>query len=545
MARTWSLKLQFAVIVSIIAIGVLAFGGISALTMEQLKVNGPLYGKVVLAKDLIADVLPPPAYIVEANLVAHQLAGASDATARNALIARLRDLDKEFNGRIEFWRTQDIASATRQALIERAAPAAQRFFDTAYGRLLPALTAGNAAAINAALVELQTPYAEHRRAIDEVVANASALGQALEREAAGTIRFSRALMWGSLLLTILVCAGATMLVTHRLLYQLGGELGQAVDVAKAIAAGRLEVEVQPSRNADSLMSNLARMRDDLSSHRAGLQLCSSGLAGANSALSEVAADVDAASAGQSESTAATAAAVEQFSLGLERVASSARVAQQSAADTRTATALAGSTVGRTVDEMRAIAVAVDQWAVSMAELEGRAGQISGVVDVIRGLAEQTNLLALNAAIEAARAGEQGRGFAVVADEVRKLAERTAQSTEEITVMVEAIQCSTRSAAHGLKESQGRVESGVALAQQARASMDEVQSRTDDVVQAYAEICGALTEQTSARVEMTRNIETVTQMTEANAAAVGRIRDSTTQLDRMVLDLGRQLERSAA
>jgi len=342
-----------------------------------------------------------------------------------------------------------------------------------------------------------------------------------------------------------VCAGATMLVTHRLLYQLGGELGQAVDVAKAIAAGRLEVEVQPSRNADSLMSNLARMRDDLSSHRAGLQHCSSGLAGANSALSEVAADVAAASAGQSESTAATAAAVEQFSLGLERVASSARVAQQSAADTRTATALAGSTVGRTVDEMRAIAVAVDHWAVSMAELEGRAGKISGVVDVIRGLAEQTNLLALNAAIEAARAGEQGRGFAVVADEVRKLAERTAKSTGEITVMVDAIQCSTRSATHGLKESQGRVESGVALAQQARASMDEVQSRTDDVVQAYAEICAALTEQASARVDMTRNIETMTQMTEANAAAVGRIRDSTTQLDRMVLDLGRQLERSAA
>ena len=113
------------------------------------------------------------------------------------------------------------------------------------------------------------------------------------------------------------------------------------------------------------------------------------------------------------------------------------------------------------------------------------------------------------------------------------------------MMVDAIQCSTRSATHGLKESQGRVESGVALAQQARASMDEVQSRTDDVVQAYAEICAALTEQASARVDMTRNIETMTQMTEANAAAVGRIRDSTTQLDRMVLDLGRQLERSAA
>jgi methyl-accepting chemotaxis protein len=542
LGQNQTLKAQFAWIVVTMLVGFMAFGGIALITLERLKVNGPIYQEIVLGKDLIADVLPPPAYIVEANLVAHQIVRESNAAARDKLVERFNKLEKEFNERAEFWRGQDIAAPIKGALLDRSVPPARQFFDIARGKLLPAVSAANAGAAASALAEMGAQFVQHQQAIGDVVTQAEADNRRLEEGAAGSITAARVGLVAAFVIALALCIALTALITRRLMRQLGGEPHKAAEVARAIAAGRLKTEVVPGADDNSLMTNMARMRDGLRDTVSDLTRCSTSLVDAAGALSHAAAQVASGSESQSDATSSTAAAVEQFAVSLEQITGNAQAARDSATEAGRVTERAGAAVTRTLDEMHEIANAVNHSSTLMAELENHATRISAVVSVIREVADQTNLLALNAAIEAARAGEQGRGFAVVADEVRKLAERTSSSTQEITAMVAAIQQATGAAAEGLDAGRRKVESGVNLAGETRDAMSGLADKTRMMLAAVEEISNALQEQGNARTEITRNVERVAQMTEENTAAVHSIRESVDTLNQLALDLKGQVTR---
>jgi methyl-accepting chemotaxis protein len=172
-----------------------------------------------------------------------------------------------------------------------------------------------------------------------------------------------------------------------------------------------------------------------------------------------------------------------------------------------------------VDEMSRISASVRESSAVILDLEQRSRDISAIVKAIKEIAEQTNLLALNAAIEAARAGEQGRGFAVVADEVRKLAERTTLSTQEIAGMIDQIQKGTRTAVSSMEAGMRRVDSGVELAGQAGDAIGRIKASAEQVVGVVDSISAALREQSAASNDIARKVEQIAQMSEENTAAV--------------------------
>ncbi len=234
----------------------------------------------------------------------------------------------------------------------------------------------------------------------------------------------------------------------------------------------------------------------------------------------------------SESSSAMAASVEEMTVSITHVSDNARETAEITQRTGQSSKEGSEIIHQAVDEMRMMAEAVNSSSEIINELSQQSERISGIVQVIRDVADQTNLLALNAAIEAARAGEQGRGFAVVADEVRKLAERTSNATSEISTMINAIQSSSLSAVGVMSQAAERVESGVALADRAGKAIIDIQSGAEQVQSHVNDITSSLSEQTVASQTIAQQVERVAQAAEENSAAAFSSSDSASSLERL-------------
>ncbi|NLR74738.1 methyl-accepting chemotaxis protein [Leeia aquatica] len=235
---------------------------------------------------------------------------------------------------------------------------------------------------------------------------------------------------------------------------------------------------------------------------------------------------------QSESSAAVAATVEQMTVSINHIAERSSDAHQLARDSGQLAREGSSIIGQTITDIRSVSQTVSQVAGSIRELEAHSQQIGSVLAVIKEVADQTNLLALNAAIEAARAGEQGRGFAVVADEVRKLAERTSASTQEIAATIAAMRQQSQQAADRMQEAESLVSQSVSRADhadQAMARIGEAAHRTEGMV---SDIASAIQQQSAASSSMAANVEQIAQMTEEASVAAQESSGSATHLQQL-------------
>ena len=306
--------------------------------------------------------------------------------------------------------------------------------------------------------------------------------------------------------------------------RLSRELRHAGETADAIATGDL-TRLMPRAGEDEigeLIAKLALMRNTLHELIASISQNMRALAGSATELSGSAAGSAHTTEMQAEAASSMAASVEELSVSIDQVGEHATEANTVSRESAEASLAGGGVVHETAGEIGRIAEAVNSSAGTIRELEGYSVEISSIVDVIKEIAEQTNLLALNAAIEAARAGEAGRGFAVVADEVRKLAERTANSTHQITAMISKVQQGARQAVADMEAGVTRVTEGVRMAHEAGDSVADIRHKSERVMRAVDDINLALKEQSVAAREIARNVERVAQMTERGSEASRKV-----------------------
>ncbi|GAM07906.1 methyl-accepting chemotaxis protein 4 [Geobacter sp. OR-1] len=242
----------------------------------------------------------------------------------------------------------------------------------------------------------------------------------------------------------------------------------------------------------------------------------------------------------SEQVAANAAAI--ATAGEEMAATATVIANNcvSAADaselTTTFSNEGVSVVQHTISVMNQISEQVHATAATVANLGAKSDQIGDIIGTIQDIADQTNLLALNAAIEAARAGEQGRGFAVVADEVRALAERTTKATKEITAMITAIREETCEAVETMNQGVHRVEEGTQEASRSGASLEQIRSQVEQVTSQINQIATAAAEQTTTTNEISSSIECITNEATKECGQAGGMADAAAQLNRLAEEM---------
>jgi len=218
------------------------------------------------------------------------------------------------------------------------------------------------------------------------------------------------------------------------------------------------------------------------------------------------------------------------------VAKNSQGASEASDDTQQIAVQGGDVVKRAVDGMMAVADTVRESAATVEALGKSSDEIGAIISVINDIADQTNLLALNAAIEAARAGEQGRGFAVVADEVRKLAEKTTKATKEIADMIKTIQGDTKGAMSSMHEGTKQVEEGVQLASEAGESLQQIVSSVDRVTDMVRQIATAAEEQSATTEEISTNITSIATVTTENADGVKQVSAASDDLAKIAEEL---------
>ena len=349
--------------------------------------------------------------------------------------------------------------------------------------------------------------------------------------------------WCVILVSIVACL-LTVLLAWLLTRSIVNPLTIAVNAAQTIAGGNLTqpITVEGNDEPAQLLKALAQMQGNLRQTIEQIAGSATQLASAAEELSAVTEEASKGLVAQNQEIEQAATAVNEMTAAVEEVARNAVSTSQASQESNQVALQGRDRVSETVSAIQHMTQDVQQTSVLIEGLAAQGRDIGQVLDVIRAIAEQTNLLALNAAIEAARAGEAGRGFAVVADEVRALAHRTQQSTREIEQMVSGIQTGTGEAVQSMQQSSHRSQSTLDMARQAGTALQQITESISLINERNLVIASASEEQAQVAREVDRNLVNIRDLANQSAAGAHQTSAASHELSRLAVGLSGMVSR---
>ena len=343
------------------------------------------------------------------------------------------------------------------------------------------------------------------------------------------------------LMLILTAAGLAigLLVATLIARSITGAITRMVTMIEEVAANNLAIEDMEVTSQDEIGkagTALNTMKNNLREVIQSIAGTAEHVASASEEISSSATLQAQGAETQKDQAAQVATAMQEMSSTVLQVSENSNKAAEASRQAAETAREGGNIVEETLAKMRVIAASVQGSAKKVEELGKSSDQIGRIAGVIDDIADQTNLLALNAAIEAARAGEQGRGFAVVADEVRKLAERTTTATKEIAQMIKTIQDETKVAVVAMEAGTKQVEEGVTSTSKAGASLKQIIHMSEQVGEMITHIATAATQQSSASEEVNNNMEQIARLVKESADGAKQSAQACGDLSGLALDL---------
>jgi methyl-accepting chemotaxis protein len=470
-------------------------------------------------KDIVADILPPPLYIIETHLVAYQLLDVPLAE-RPALVDQLKQLRSDYATRNTYWqgKSNEIDASASQSLLGLQKAKGEAYWSLLDKDFLPAALAGKDDEARKVFSDLKSLYLAHRGGVDTTVKTAGGWADARLADVSMTAERTR---W-VLTAVAALCVGLAVLIYFVVARRVDRLLGGEPELLRAEMVRLAEGNLHPSAFSCVEGSVLYAMRDAQQRIRALVEQTGRASETVDLQVGHLRMTLGTLNDNAdrlADTAMSTSAAMEQITASIAMIEEQTKSAEREVSDTDTEAAHGTLARDQNQASVERIAKASQEAQQTVSELGQHSKEVTGIVQTIRDIAEQTNLLALNAAIEAARAGEQGRGFAVVADEVRKLAERTTDATAEIAQLIGTIQAGIEQAVCSIDTSVQEIHAGRASAEASAQVLSNIHMRVNVTKAAVADIVNATREVASATRQINENMSTVSSLAEAGQAAV--------------------------